>query len=140
MSKTYNSIPRDDFHNAAVKWSFRRFHKAWTGNRTSTIQVYEIIKKDGFDLHLSALYDQSGMNVTQIHFTIRKGEGKGNDAYAWFDVVGFNKAAKLGFRRNAKKIELFNDPIMPLEVKEHVNKIDFYAAEIFAEAVSYIKK
>lgn len=141
MAKTYNSIPRDDFHNAVVKYYEYYNQLPWKkGTRQLNIQVYEIIKVDNYDLHLSAMYDVTGRNVVKFHFTLRKGPGKGTDAFAWFAIVGFNKSARLGLRENEGDIRLFTDPALPPKVRIEVDKIDFYAREIFRLAVSYIKQ
>lgn len=138
-NREYDSIPRNDFHNAVVKYSAYKFLKWEKGNRQSTIQVYEIVKQDDWDLHLSAMYDPTGGNVTKFHFTLRKGPGKGKDAFAWYKIIGFNKSARLGLRENQGDILLFSDPNMPPQVRGEVNKIDLYATEIFRLALSYIK-
>ena len=139
MTQTYNSIPRDDFHNAVVKYYTYKFLNWKKGNRQHNIQVYEIVQAGHYDLHLSAMYDPTGRNVTKFHFTLRKGPGKGVDAFAWFELVGFNKAAKLKPRKNEGCVSLFTDPALPEEVKAQVDKIDIYAREIFQSAITYIK-
>ena len=78
----YNSIPRDVFHNAVTKYSFRNFYKSWWGTRANTIDVYEIIREGDFELHLSSILDRFSWNINKFHFTLRKGVGKGTDAFA----------------------------------------------------------
>lgn len=138
-NQPYNSIPRAEFHNAVTKYSFRKFYKAWTGTRTNTIDVYEIAREGNYELHLSSILDPTSWNVTKIHFTLRKGPGKGIDAFAWFEIEGFNKNAKLLERNNRGMVQLFKDLTIPQKVKAEVENIDNYAREIFAEAISYIK-
>ena len=50
---TYNSIPRDDFHNAVIKYSVYQGLGWIRGIAGNTIQVYEIAKQDNWDIHLS---------------------------------------------------------------------------------------
>ena len=134
----YNSVPRDDFHNAVIKYSIYQSLGWKKGNRQNTIQVYELAKEANWDIHLSVMYDPTGRNVTKIHFTLRQGPGKGKDAFAWYEVKGFNETARLSSREDAGDVSLFSDPNMPISIKEEVAKIDKYIADIFHLAISYI--
>lgn len=134
---SYDSIPRDDFHNAVKKHSISC---NWvTKERRNTIQVYEIAEVDNWDLHLSVMYDPTGRNVKKLHFTLRRGPGKGTDAFAWYHVIGFNRSARLGAREDRGDVSLFSNENMPTQIKQEVENIDFYIKEIFALAISYIK-
>ena len=124
MVETYNSIPRDDFHNAVVKYYTNNFLPWNKGRSQNTIQVYEIANAGDYDLHLSAMYDPTGRNVTKFHFTLRRGPGKGVDAFAWFEILGFNKGATLRPRKNEGQISLFSDLNLPKQVRTEVDKIE----------------
>lgn len=45
--------------------------------------------------------------MTKFHFTIRNGK-KGDDAFAWFNVVGHNSGAVVGNRENAGNDEYYS--------------------------------
>ncbi len=136
----YNSIPKSEFHNAVVKYySYYNAFNWEKGSSTPTIEVFEIVRSGLYELHLSAILDPTGANVTKFHFTLRKGPGKGYDAFAWFAIIGHNKGAVLGPRVNQGMTALFNDASIPQEVAKEVGKINLHASEIFRLARTYIK-
>jgi len=130
------SIPKSNFHNAALAY-FRGMGILMKPEPRQTIQVYEIARDGDFELHLSAIYQHSVVDMNKFHFTIRKGPGKGTDAFAWYEITGYNKAATLSERMDRGDTTLFNLGSLPPGVRHHVKNIDLYAHEIFKLAVGY---
>jgi len=134
----YDSVPRDRFHSAVFN-----LHGEWKkGSDERTMTVWQIANIQKWDFHFTAMYDSTGDNVTKFHFTIRNGN-KGDDAFAWFKVVGHNRAATLGVRENAGNAQYWavgsvDYKRIPRKIRSQFASINQWATSILQTTVSYI--
>ena len=136
----HNSVPKEKLLSAINLTS-------WTkGSDERTMTVWQIAEDENWDFHFTAMYDPTGINMTKFHFTIRNkvGGGKGDDAFAWFEVKGHNKLATLGPRENAGKVEYWNkgtieNDRVSKKIRDCFPKIDSLAPKLLSKIVEFIK-
>jgi len=135
VQRNHDSVPLDKFTSAVQVVS----DYSWTaGTGERTIKVWNIAHEGNWDFHLSAILDPTGRHVTKFHFTLRRGPGKGTDAFAWFKISGQDRSATLGAREDAGQVNLFT-AALPASVSAHVGNINTYAQSLFTKTKSFIK-
>jgi hypothetical protein len=138
--RSYNSIGKDHFISAV-----QSTHSGWKRATTErTIIVWEIVKGEMWDFHLSAVLDDTGENVKAFHFTLRNvvGQQKGDEAYAWFNISGYNDKAILGQREDQGTTSYISDQYIRDHLPQELSickQINQFAKEIFETAVKFCK-
>jgi hypothetical protein len=135
----HNSVPKDKLLSAISPSGWPK------GSDERTMTVWQIAEDDNWDFHFTAMYDDTGYNMTKFHFTIRRKVGhKGDDAFAWFHVQGHNKEATLGPREDAGTVAYWNpesaeNESVPKKIRDLFPKIDKFATGLLRKIVEYIK-
>jgi hypothetical protein len=134
---SYNTIPRELFHNALINYFNQLGMYNLKISGTNTMTVYEIARQNDFELHITAQYEYSSDYLSKFHFTLRRGEKKGIDAFIWYKISGSNKHARLQPFEVVDQSNLLSSPAVPETIRYHLTLADEYAKAIFAKAVSY---
>ncbi len=138
------SVPLEHFDHAAKlvlkgkEWQKKK-DSGVPSSKERTIAVWDIAQDGPWELHLSAMMNETGHHVQKFHFTLRRGPGKGYDVFSWFKIRGYNREAELLARKDEGMTGLFGHKSVPYTVAKEAKRIDEYAAKIFATARSYIK-
>jgi hypothetical protein len=133
----------DSVTRESVMGAMHSLHPGWTlGTDERTIAVWQIDSVQKWDFHFSAIFDKTGQNMTRFHYTIRYGDAKGDDAFAWFDVVGHNAAATAGARADAGKLGMYQPGDaeyrrVPRRIRGQFANIPGWATALVQTAASY---